>query len=849
MAENPIQGFQTNSGVKQYDYNALANKPTLITQAEINAAITAAKKYTDEQISKIDITPTVQIELDTSLSVQGKAADAKAVGDALGEKLDTTELNSAINTALEQAKESGDFNGPQGPQGEPGVYTKVNGIAPDETGNVILTAADVGALPSAGGDMTGAINMNGQKLSGLNDPTEKSQAANKGYTDTKADLPKMVSGTVISMDDASDAELQGLRIYGKTTQDDTPTPEAPVELVSVGDGGSVSVTVCGKNLLDVNSVTKHYYNADGIMTPHDYFALFGWIPVKQGNQLTFTAKYIGVEPELLRWAVFDKKKNFISRHTSPAKAEKIVLEAPANGFVRVFLNTTNYDISTAQLTYGGTASEFEAYNGGYVTISTPNELHGIPVTSGGNYTDASGQQWICDEVNFDRSVRVIRLKQKRVSPDLNWTYSSAINRFFVVDKDYKLGDFNVKIPNVICTHFKAGKGADDKIISYINDSSHGYAFRYSALNGDVSAWRNFLTNNEVYIIGELNSTIEIPLTTDEISAYSALHTYKPNTIVYNDAGAHTEVGYYTPNATMLQSDIAKVLDIAKAEANTYTDTAKAEANTYTDTAVRKAAPRNLLDNSDFRNPVNQRGQTNYSLSAWGGYCIDRWTAFSDGATVTIGSGGLTLSGGIYQPISSDIASMYNGKVLTLAVKIAGTVYCCSGEVNQIGTWHSSARSDTPYGYINFETENNNMMFVVINNSTTPSVVEWAALYEGSYTAETFPEYQPKGYGAELVECQRYYYNIADNIINGVANVSTQKVIALLPLPTTMRIIHPTVTLKTALWAYDGAGGAYSLTLNNSSILVNGLYVEFSATIRIYSAVSIPDVNMTICADL
>lgn len=73
--------------------------------------------------------------------------------------------------------------GPQGPQGEPGVSTKVNGIAPDETGNVTLTATDVGALPSAGGDMTGAINMNGQSISGLNDPTEESQAARKGYVD------------------------------------------------------------------------------------------------------------------------------------------------------------------------------------------------------------------------------------------------------------------------------------------------------------------------------------------------------------------------------------------------------------------------------------------------------------------------------------------------------------------------------------------------------------------------------------------------------------------------------------------------------------------------------------------
>ena len=170
-----------------------------------------------------------------------------------------------------------------------------------------------------------------------------------------------------------------------------------------------------------------------------------------------------------------------------------------------------------------------------------------------------------------------------------------------------------------------------------------------------------------------------------------------------------------------------------------------------------AAPRNLLDNSDFRNPVNQRGQTSYTLDSWGGYCIDRWAAHSAGANVTIGSDGLILSGCIYQPISSDVVSMYNGKVLTLAVKIAGTVYCCSGEVNQIGAWHSSARFDTPYGHINFETEDRNMMYVIIDNSTTPSVVEWAAIYEGEYTAETLPEYQPKGYVAELLECQRYYY--------------------------------------------------------------------------------------------
>ena len=64
-----------------------------------------------------------------------------------------------------------------------GSVSSVSGVSPDDAGNVALSASDVGALPSSGGYMTGAINMNGQSISGLNDPTEKSQAARKGYVD------------------------------------------------------------------------------------------------------------------------------------------------------------------------------------------------------------------------------------------------------------------------------------------------------------------------------------------------------------------------------------------------------------------------------------------------------------------------------------------------------------------------------------------------------------------------------------------------------------------------------------------------------------------------------------------
>ena len=83
------------------------------------------------------------------------------------------------------------------------------------------------------------------------------------------DAPPIIcaaNGEVIAVSDASDRLFRGLHIYGKTIQNGTPTPDAPVPLESVGADGNVAVTVCGKNLLPMppgtyenNGVTYQIY--------------------------------------------------------------------------------------------------------------------------------------------------------------------------------------------------------------------------------------------------------------------------------------------------------------------------------------------------------------------------------------------------------------------------------------------------------------------------------------------------------------------------------------------------------------------------------------------------------------
>ena len=166
-----------------------------------------------------------------------------------------------------------------------------------------------------------------------------------------------------------------------------------------------------------------------------------------------------------------------------------------------------------------------ADNSQTLTLQTPNALPGIPVASSGNYTDESGQQWVCDEVDLARGVYVQRVTKIKVLSSLAWqTTGIAVDRYFAWFS-------GIYTSNVLCTHFSTAPGAET-VGGAIANRNNLIGFAYAAKGtSTLDDFKAFLDANDVYVWAALESPTETALSAAEIAAYKALTTYAPPTVI------------------------------------------------------------------------------------------------------------------------------------------------------------------------------------------------------------------------------------------------------------------------------------------------------------------------------
>lgn len=210
---------------------------------------------------------------------------------------------------------------------------------------------------------------------------------------------------------------------------------------------------------------------------------------------------------------------------------------------------------------------------GEQNINIPRTIHGIPVTSGGNYTDADGQQWICDEIDLERGVYVQRLHHHAFTGAE--AFASFDNGAITGETFPKLGLPDCKVTKSDASTNKSNLLCNVGLIREQYDLTHGLATGLavskwgnpSFLYFDTATYGNaaslsakmrsaYESGNPYEILYELKTPIETALTEAEINAFSALHSNYPNTTIQNDAGAWMKVKYVADTKTYIDNKFA-----------------------------------------------------------------------------------------------------------------------------------------------------------------------------------------------------------------------------------------------------------------------------------------------------
>lgn len=377
-----------------------------------------------------------------------------------------------------------------------------------------------------------------------------------------------VEGDAIIANDCSSDYLRGLRIFGRSTQNGVPTPDAPVEILSVE---SPTVTVCGKNLIDIsnpvrvgNCTTESNGNQllikrTNTQTVYSNVYLSAGVYAQYvGKTLIFQATNVTEEAwnmrigHMVNGVVSDS--GYIAADTFAAGESKTLLFTVPNNEnsgelgIRITSSTNSISDGTTcvleniQLEVGDVVTEYEPYRGNQ-TIALSHTLRGIPVFSGGNYTDVNGQQWICDEVDLARGVYVQRVGQMILANDRTYYYNADTNgkEFFYTAENNNVAAWETRM---FCSHFPVIGGGTAMEGDYWTQfsGSGGIRFRHKDLTSldELLSW---LDSNQVYICYVLAEPVETALTDDEIFVFKMLHSNYPNTTILNDAGAWIEVAY------------------------------------------------------------------------------------------------------------------------------------------------------------------------------------------------------------------------------------------------------------------------------------------------------------------
>ena len=562
-AKKAGQALSDTITAKEDALKAIGDKQTTATQA----VDTARDKALKQVKASTEAAQTAANEAATSAGGASQSAqeaadslqelkDSIASGDFKGEKGDKGDTGP-IGPAGPQGEQ-----GPQGPQGATGPQGEKGDVGPQgpkgETGTAValdttLTHEGEAADAKATGDAISAVKVRQNVLTGSE------------------------TGNPIAVDDAFPAPLCGLTVYGKSTQDGTPTPDAPVPIVSAGESGSVAVKVTGANMLYLPDIEESTVGGITYSVKNGVIKIKGTSTGKSIRLLRNIKLFVGTgffNPNPVKGTEssncyldltntinlgFSVRSNNINK---PVKITELNAKYP---FYLNIESTAGSVIDMewkSQMLLSDKLLPYSPYREQLLTLPTPNGLPGIPVTSGGNYTDQSGQQWVCDEVDLERGMRVQRIASFVINAEnaRNFFVANDFTKITVAtnarlptpkktnrdDRQYGRCVFCEALPwtiNAWAISVNAIGFVEDNCVDLTIENSYLGLSEASTNAERKTALVKYFTDRPCQVVYRIATPIETPLTSAELAAYKALTAYGPDTVVQAGDGAGIKLDY------------------------------------------------------------------------------------------------------------------------------------------------------------------------------------------------------------------------------------------------------------------------------------------------------------------
>lgn len=370
----------------------------------------------------------------------------------------------------------------------------------------------------------------------------------------------------------------------------SPSPDYPQQIVSAGSDGKIGVEVRGKNLFELTGIRDNEYLRIEKIENNTIYARptnmnaespgatnysNGWvnfsekIKVISGILYTISLSYKAVQKMMeiekldpARILVFEDSENIILNEGIKQEIGKYVdVEIPLlipdgtdSIYFTITCNNCSVAIKNIQIEEGGYTSYEPYHEPQSLSISTPTGLPAIPVDTGGNYTDADGQQWIADYIDLKRGKyvqNICDLPLKDISLEwytwgVNANVSNGTGFFAYVTKYARVG--NTKALATICRHhIDAWGGRRVGCNANINNSYITISLHTSDLEDAsdstkaIASFKKIVEQTDAHVLYVRADPIERDLTASEIQAYKNLVTYAGATIVENDAECYMEV--------------------------------------------------------------------------------------------------------------------------------------------------------------------------------------------------------------------------------------------------------------------------------------------------------------------